>query len=199
MSNPHDSADAPKEWGKTLDDGTRFRITARRNLLDEEFISNVFGSDELYWTERMKPSDLSIMLDNSVTLGLYTESDLTDRKSITEGEVYQQIGLARLVTDKTTFAYLTDVFIENRYRGLGLGRWLMTTVQETVDAMPHLRRMMLLTSGSADTSVEGTIGTKIRFYEETLGLSVFVGSRGLVSMSGRGNVGRKKREQLEKR
>ncbi|KAL9094918.1 MAG: hypothetical protein Q9165_002868 [Trypethelium subeluteriae] len=202
MSNPLGPPDPPdslKEWRKTLDDSTTFRITARRSLLDENFIGNVFGSDELYWTERMEPYDLSIMLDNSVTLGLYAEANSMDRKVITAGEACQQIGLARLVTDKTTFAYLTDVFIENRYRGLGLGRWLMTAVQETVDAMPHLRQMMLLTSGGTDKSVEGTIGTKIRFYEETLGLSVFVGSRGFVSMSGRGNTARKKREHPDKR
>ena len=32
----------------------------------------------------------------------------------------QQVGFARLVTDKATFAYLADVFVLNDHRGKGL-------------------------------------------------------------------------------
>ncbi len=37
----------------------------------------------------------------------------------------QQVGFARLVTDKATFAYLGDIFILNDHRGRGLSKWLM--------------------------------------------------------------------------
>lgn len=34
------------------------------------------------------------------------------------------IGFARLVTDYVTLAYLTDVYIAEEHRGLGLGQWV---------------------------------------------------------------------------
>ena len=56
--------------------------------------------------------------------------------------IANQIGFARLVTDKATFAYLADVFIIAAYRGYGLSKWLI----ETIHAHPELqtlRRWML--------------------------------------------------------
>jgi GNAT superfamily N-acetyltransferase len=48
-----------------------------------------------------------------------------------------QIGFARVVTDRATFAYLADVFVLERYRGRGLGTWLV----ESILAHPELRGM----------------------------------------------------------
>src|SRR5260370_39171476 len=40
----------------------------------------------------------------------------------------RQIGLARVITDSATFAYLCDVYVLAERRGRGLGRWLMECV-----------------------------------------------------------------------
>lgn len=56
----------------------------------------------------------------------------------------RQVGFARLVTDRATFAYLCDVYVLEELRGQGLGKWLI----ETVVAHPELqglRRFVLAT------------------------------------------------------
>ncbi|MFA0677846.1 GNAT family N-acetyltransferase, partial [Vibrio sp. 10N.222.51.A6] len=55
-----------------------------------------------------------------------------------------QVGFARLITDKATFAYLADVFILESHRGIGLSKWLVKTVVEHPD-LQGLRRMVLAT------------------------------------------------------
>jgi GNAT superfamily N-acetyltransferase len=44
-----------------------------------------------------------------------------------------QIGFARVITDKATFGYLADVFIDPNYRGKGLSKWLMETIMNHPD------------------------------------------------------------------
>ena len=55
------------------------------------------------------------------------------------------VGFARAVTDLATFAYLTDVVIDEAKRGQGLGRWLVECVVAHPD-FQNLRRISLLTS-----------------------------------------------------
>lgn len=40
----------------------------------------------------------------------------------------RQIGFARVITDKATFGYLADVFIDERLRGRGLSKWMMASL-----------------------------------------------------------------------
>lgn len=58
----------------------------------------------------------------------------------------RQIGFARVITDRATFAFLADVFVIAEYRGRGLGVWLVECVIEHPD-LQGLRRWML---GTAD-------------------------------------------------
>ena len=55
-----------------------------------------------------------------------------------------QVGFARVITDKATFAYLCDVFVLEAYRGKGLGRWLMEAIVNHPD-LQGLRRFVLVT------------------------------------------------------
>ncbi len=55
-----------------------------------------------------------------------------------------QVGLARVVTDQATFAYLCDVYVLPEHRGEGLGRWLMECVMD-YPAVAGLRRFSLVT------------------------------------------------------
>ena len=58
----------------------------------------------------------------------------------------EQVGFARVITGRATFAYLSDVFILEGYRGNGLrGKWLI----ESILAHPELqglRRWLLATA-----------------------------------------------------
>lgn len=55
-----------------------------------------------------------------------------------------QVGLARVVTDYATFAYLCDVYVLEEHRGHGLGKRLMREVM-THPALTGARRAMLAT------------------------------------------------------
>jgi GNAT superfamily N-acetyltransferase len=59
-------------------------------------------------------------------------------------ESTQLVGFARVISDRTTFAYLADVFVIEGLRGRGVSKWLM----EVILAHPELkglRRWMLAT------------------------------------------------------
>ncbi len=56
----------------------------------------------------------------------------------------RQVGFARAVTDRATFAYLADVFVVEDERGRGLAAWLVATVLSHPD-LQGLRRWMLVT------------------------------------------------------
>jgi N-acetylglutamate synthase-like GNAT family acetyltransferase len=55
-----------------------------------------------------------------------------------------QVGFARLVTDRATFAYLADVYVLEPYRGAGLARCMLDALFAEVN-VKQLRRMMLAT------------------------------------------------------
>jgi GNAT superfamily N-acetyltransferase len=54
----------------------------------------------------------------------------------------KQVGLARVVTDHATFAYLCDVYVLEEHQGRGLGKRLMAVVMAH-PAMTGARRVML--------------------------------------------------------
>ena len=56
----------------------------------------------------------------------------------------EQAAYARVVSDKTRFAYLCDVYVLPEFRGQGLSKWLMECVLSHPD-LQHLRRFMLAT------------------------------------------------------
>ncbi len=88
----------------------------------------------------------------------------------------KQIGLARLITDYVTVAYLTDVYVLKEYQGKGLGTWLLGAVDEVLRSWRGLRRVAVMSSGNEE------------WYERGLGVKVFdqENKNGLVFMTRRG-------------
>jgi len=87
-----------------------------------------------YWGEGITRKTIERSIAGSLPFGLYHVT--------AEGE--RQVGLARVITDRATFAYLSDVFVLAAHRGRGLGVWLI----ETIVAHPELqglRRWALVT------------------------------------------------------
>jgi GNAT superfamily N-acetyltransferase len=83
-----------------------------------------------YWSEGIPIDTVAKAIEGSLCFGLFDGA--------------RQIGLARVITDKATFAYLCDVYVLEEYRGQGLGKWLMDAVLLHPD-LQNLRRFMLLT------------------------------------------------------
>ena len=88
------------------------------------------------------------------------------------------VGFARLITDGTTFAYMTDVGILRKHQGKGLGRFLMGCVHEVISSWPHLRRFMLLAADSMDL-YRKTLGVQdSRDFSESIGVGMLDGPSG---------------------
>jgi len=67
-----------------------------------------------YWAKAIPREIVTRAVENSLCFGLFHNG--------------KQIGFGRVVTDRATFAYLADVFVIDSYRGLGLGKWLISCV-----------------------------------------------------------------------
>jgi GNAT superfamily N-acetyltransferase len=74
-----------------------------------------------YWAEGIPRDVVQRSIGNSLPFGVYDED--------------RQVGFARVVTDRATFAYVADVFVLEEYRGRGLSKWLM----ECILAHPELQ------------------------------------------------------------
>ena len=109
-----------------------YLISTNPDLLDIEVIHR-FLCTESYWAPGIPFETVLKSAQNALNFGLYCES--------------RQIGYARVITDKATFAYLCDVFVLQEYRGKGLAHHLMRSVLQHPE-LPGLRRWMLLTSSS---------------------------------------------------
>ena len=83
-----------------------------------------------YWAAGIPLALVPRAVDHSLCFGLFHRD--------------QQVGFARVVTDRATFAYLADVYVLEVHRGQGLSKWLIEAVREHAD-LQGLRRFMLST------------------------------------------------------
>ena len=88
-----------------------------------------------YWSEGISRELVERAVANSLCFGLFCEAE--------------QIGLARVITDRATYAYLCDVYVLEGFRGKGLGVWLMECVMKHPD-LQGLRRFSLATRDAHD-------------------------------------------------
>lgn len=111
-----------------LERGT-FSISTDPSRLDREVIHD-YLSRFSYWANGIPREIVDRAIDGSLNFGVY------------DGDA--QVGFARIITDRATFAYVCDVFILESHRGKGLGVWLMETVRAHPD-LQGLRRWVLAT------------------------------------------------------
>ncbi|PMG28344.1 GNAT family N-acetyltransferase [Shewanella sp. 10N.286.52.C2] len=104
-------------------------ISTDQNKLDISVIHGFISQS--YWAKGMPITVLAKAIEHSLCFGVFTDQD-------------QQVGFARLITDRATFAYLADVFITDQHRGIGLSKLLIEKVISHPD-IQGLRRMMLAT------------------------------------------------------
>ena len=106
-----------------------FTISIDRSRLDMGVIHK-FLSENSYWARERSIEQTKTAIENSICFGLY------------DGD--KQIGFARVVSDKATFAYIGDVFVLDEYRGRGLSKWLMQVIVDHPE-LQGLRRWVLAT------------------------------------------------------
>jgi GNAT superfamily N-acetyltransferase len=83
-----------------------------------------------YWAEGIPEATVRRSISNSLCFGLFCSG--------------RQVGFARVVTDRATFAYLADVFVLQEFRGQGLSKWMMEVIVAHPD-LRGLRRWLLAT------------------------------------------------------
>ena len=105
-----------------------YTISTDRKRLDIGMIHEFLKTS--YWAKGISKNAVEKSIANSFCFGVY--------------EGGKQVGLARVITDFVTFAYICDFFILEQYRGRGLAKWLITTILECPDLV-KLRRRCIVT------------------------------------------------------
>ncbi len=105
-----------------------YEITSDSSRFDIEAIHSFLSRS--YWSPGIPRAVVERAIANSLCFGVLLGT--------------QQVGFARVVTDKATFAYLADVYVLEEHRGKGLSHLLMGQVLHQPD-LQGLRRMMLAT------------------------------------------------------
>ena len=105
-----------------------FTVSTDRRRHDIERVLALLHST--FWAGKLTREVLARAMENSLCFGLYHGTEM--------------IGFARVVTDRATYGYLTDVVVVEGHRNGGLGRWLTECVIAHPD-LQGLRRLTLLT------------------------------------------------------
>ncbi len=126
MSSPGDAAPAPHTFEVLGENG--FLVSDAPARIDLDVVHGYLSRS--YWSTGIPRDTVERAVRSSLVFGLYA----ADR----------QVGFARVITDRATFAYLCDVFVLEELQGRGLGKWMMEAVMAHPD-LQGLRRFLLAT------------------------------------------------------
>lgn len=107
-----------------------YELSTDRQRLDGDKIYH-FLSVQSEWARGLSREIIERSIAHSMALGIYYQG--------------QQVGFARVVTDFTRLAYVMDIFIDEAFRGRGLGTWLSAAVRSHPDLI-GVTKWMLTTS-----------------------------------------------------
>ena len=103
-------------------------ISSDRSLIDLWVVHSFLT--ESYWAKGVSEEIVQRSIENSICLGAYKDGE--------------QVGFARAVTDRATFAFLADVFVIESERGNGVGKMLVEAALNHPE-LRELRRWLLAT------------------------------------------------------
>lgn len=106
-----------------------FTITTDRTQVDAALVAEFLGAS--YWAKGIPSATVRKSIENAMCFLVF------------DGD--RQVGFARVITDRATFAYIGDVFIVDAYRGRGLSKWLMACITSHPE-LQGLRRWILATA-----------------------------------------------------
>jgi GNAT superfamily N-acetyltransferase len=105
-----------------------FTITTDPAKMDIDIIHGYLSRS--YWAQGVPRATVQKSIEGSLSFAVLYGS--------------RQVGFARVITDKATFGYLSDVFILEEYRGKGLSKWLMEIILGHPE-LQNFRRFLLST------------------------------------------------------
>jgi GNAT superfamily N-acetyltransferase len=106
-----------------------FLISDDREKLQLDVIHEFLSGS--YWARGIPRELVARSIEHALCFGLYEGTRL--------------VGFARVITDRATFAYLSDVFVLPSHRGRGLATWLAEVILGHPE-LQGLRRWMLATN-----------------------------------------------------
>jgi GNAT superfamily N-acetyltransferase len=105
-----------------------YRLSTDPSQLDLQAVHGFLSTS--YWSTGLPFEVLQRAVAGSLCTGLFHGA--------------QQVGFARVVTDRATFAYLADVYVLEAHRGQGLSKWLVGFLLDDPQ-LQGLRRVLLAT------------------------------------------------------
>ena len=105
-------------------------VSTDKSQLDIPFIQNFLK--DIYWAAGRTIEEVQITIDASVCLGIYLDG--------------RQIGFARVITDYVVFAYVMDVFVDEKHRGKGYSSILIKAMMEE----PELQQVKIWRLATSD-------------------------------------------------
>ena len=107
-----------------------YEFTSDASKIDVSLVHR-WLSEESYWAKGIPLAVVTRSIANSICFSILHPAD-------------GQVGFARVITDRASFAYLADVFVLTPHRGKGLSKRLMTFIEAHPD-LQGLRRWLLAT------------------------------------------------------
>ena len=105
-----------------------YTISTDRSRIDVPAV-HAFLS-QTYWSPGIPESVVRRAIAGAICFGIYHGA--------------HQVGFARVITDRATYAYLSDVYVLEAHRGRGLSKWLMEVIMAH-PSLQGLRRFSLST------------------------------------------------------
>jgi GNAT superfamily N-acetyltransferase len=103
-------------------------LTTDRSRIDRAAVLSMLAGS--HWGGSMTPELLDRAIENSVCVSVLRDD--------------RQLAFARAVSDLATYAYLTDVIVQESARGQGIGQWMIAALLAHPD-LQGLRRIALWT------------------------------------------------------
>jgi len=96
-----------------MQDKNDFEIKFGYDKMNFEKITEMLAG--AYWSKHIKMEEVKQGAKNSALVaGVFHQDD--------------QVGYARVISDKTRFAYILDVFVDKRFRKKGIGQWMVDNI-----------------------------------------------------------------------
>jgi GNAT superfamily N-acetyltransferase len=105
-------------------------VSTDKSKLNVSFVQNFLK--DIYWAAGRTIEEVQTTIDASFCFGVYLDDE--------------QIGFARVVTDYVVFAYLMDVFIDEKHRGKGYSSILIDAMMKE----PQLQQVKIWRLATSD-------------------------------------------------
>ena len=123
--------EAEIEWTQAADGSleirtSQLRITDARDGVDVDFVERMLRGS--YWAAERTREAIETSIACSIPFSIF------------EGD--RQVAFARVLTDRSTFAWIADVIVDPETRGRGLGKQLVQSLLVHPDVAPAQQKLL---------------------------------------------------------